>query len=360
MRSPITPSSASPFQYSPSPATSSPKTPSPTARSAPRPILRQNSSPNSANPYLSRSAPATHSPPRTFWTSHEETLETWKREQDLRQRRADFERQREEAQRATEERQQREKRAAEQAEKEKQSLDDEIAAARRADDERQRRKLAARAAAEQAAAEQRRAFATSERRREEDRARREAERVRREDAQRQRTRDAWENYEQRWRNANTQEVGLSFASIPWPMESQPHSPLDITSNAIKDFVLSPIHSANKSHKQRLREQLLRYHPDRFEGRWLSRVRESDRAEVKDAINTVARYLNDALSQCSACTSPSFSFLESLAHSIVVLELSLPPHCMQTSLHVPEAIAQVHDREFLSSYFRASSRHLAVF
>lgn len=347
MRSPITPSSsASPFHYSPSPASSSPDTPSPTVRSAPRPILRQNSSsPTSGSPYLSRSAPASHSPPRTFWTSHEETLETWKREQDLRQRRADFERQRQEAQRVTEQRQQRERRASEQAEREKHALDDEIAATRRADEERQRRKLAARAAAEQAAAEQRRAFAESERRREEERGRREVERLRREEAQRQRTRDAWEHYEQRWRNANTQEVGLSFASIPWPMESQPYSPSDITSNAIKDFILSPLHSANKSHKQRLREQLLRYHPDRFEGRWLSRVRESDRAEVKDAINNVARHLNEALSQCSACTSPSFSFLESLVHSNVVLELCSHSHCY---LHVTKAIVQVHDRQFLSS------------
>jgi len=83
------------------------------------------------------------------------------------------------------------------------------------------------------------------------------------------------------------------------MESQPHSPSDITSNAIKDFLFSPLHSVNKSHKQRLREQLLRYHPDRFEGRWLSRVRESDRAAVKDATNTVARHLSEALSQCVA-------------------------------------------------------------
>ena len=225
-------------------------------------------------------------------------METWKREQDLRQRQADFERQREQMRRASEE-QQREKRAAEQAEKEKQTLDDAIAAARRADEEKQRRKIAARISAEREAAEQRRAAAESEWRREEERARREAERLRREEAQRQKTRDAWENYERRWRNVNTQEVDLSFASIPWPMESQPHSQFDITSYAIKDFILSPLHSMNKSHKQRLREQLLRFHPDRFEGRWLSRVRESDRAEVKDAINSVARYLNEALSQSSA-------------------------------------------------------------
>jgi len=293
MRTPITPSSASPFQFSPSPAsTLPPKTPSSTARSSPRPILRQNSSPPSGtDPYLSRSAPAAHSPPRTFWTTHEEILESWKREQELRQRQAEIERQRDQARRAIEE-QQREKRAAEQAEKDR--LDDAIAAARRADEEKHRRKHAARAAAEQVAAEQRRAAVESERRREEERARREADRLRREEAQRQRTRDAWEIYEQRWRNANTQEVDLSFASIPWPMESQPHSPSDITNNDIKEFILSPLHSANKSHKQRLREQLLRFHPDRFEGRWLSRVRESDRAEVRDAINTVARYLNEAL------------------------------------------------------------------
>jgi len=39
-----------------------------------------------ADPDMSRPAPAAQSPPRTFWTSHGETLESWKREQELSNR----------------------------------------------------------------------------------------------------------------------------------------------------------------------------------------------------------------------------------------------------------------------------------
>lgn len=229
---------------------------------------------------------------------HEDTFDTRKREHDLRQQQAEFERQRDMAKRAAEQQRERERRAAEQAEAEKHAIDAASAAARLADEERQRRKLAAKAAVEQAAAEHRRVLAEAERRREEERRQREAERLRREGAHHQRIRGAWERYEERWRNANAQQNdNLTFASIPWPMELQPRSAADISSEAIKSFVLSPLHSASKLPKQRLREQLLRFHPDRFEGRWLGRVRESDREEVRKAINDVARYLNEALSQC---------------------------------------------------------------
>lgn len=248
-----------------------------------------------SSPYLSRSAPAAHSPPRGFWnTAYEETLETRQREDSLRQRQADFERQRDLARRTLEQ-VQREKAAA-QAAREKAAIDAQLAAARQADEERQRRKQAARVAAEQAAAEHRRALAEIERQKGEERRQREADRLRREQSQRKRTWDAWERYDERWASLGEKGTDLTFADIPWPTSIQPRSPSDISSFAIKNFVLSPLHSTDKSTRQRLREQLLRYHPDRFEGRWLTRVRESDRDAVKLATNNVARYLNEALSQ----------------------------------------------------------------
>lgn len=146
-----------------------------------------------------------------------------------RQQLAHFEHQWDLVQGALEQRQQHEKRDAEEADAERIALDAAIAAARRHDEERQRRKLAARAAAEQVANEQRRAIEEGYRRRE----------VRRDEALRQQTRDAWEHYEMRWRAFNAQDNNLSFASIPWPMESQPRSLTDISVDAIKRFVLSP-------------------------------------------------------------------------------------------------------------------------
>ncbi|KAF9516383.1 hypothetical protein BS47DRAFT_1292502, partial [Hydnum rufescens UP504] len=109
--------------------------------------------------------------------------------------------------------------------------------------------------------------------------------------------EAWNEYERRWEaigNGDLNESNLTFASIPWPMNPQPASVQDLNAERIKSFILSPAHSQNKSHKHLLREQLLRFHPDRFETRLLERVRESDRAAVKEGANMVARYLNDAL------------------------------------------------------------------
>ena len=43
-----------------------------------------------------------------------------------------------------------------------------------------------------------------------------------------------------------------------------------------------------------RDQLLRFHPDRFEGRILLRCSEGERIAVKEGADKVTRYLNDAL------------------------------------------------------------------
>jgi len=115
--------------------------------------------------------------------------------------------------------------------------------------------------------------------------------------------EAWEVYERRWHSAVVEDAGnaafLTFESIPWPMNPQPMSVHELDGALVKSFILSPAHSLGKPAKQKLREQLLRFHPDRFEGRWLSRVRESDRTAVKEGVNKVARYINEALAQHSS-------------------------------------------------------------
>ncbi len=115
--------------------------------------------------------------------------------------------------------------------------------------------------------------------------------------------EAWEVYERRWHSAVAEDAGnaalLTFESIPWPMNPQPTSVHELDGALVKSFILSPAHSLGKPAKQRLREQLLRFHPDRFLGRWLSRVGENDRAAVKEGVNKVARYINEALAQHSS-------------------------------------------------------------
>lgn len=96
--------------------------------------------------------------------------------------------------------------------------------------------------------------------------------------------------------------------VPWPMfvqdlavpASSSHFDLDaITAEAITTFLLPasrfaqafPDLAIKKERREKLRETLLRFHPDKFEGRILSRVEEKDRAKTKEAVAKVAILLN---------------------------------------------------------------------
>ena len=52
-----------------------------------------------------------------------------------------------------------------------------------------------------------------------------------------------------------------------------------------------------SHRDRLKEQLLRWHPDRFESKWLSKVQDPDEKEtVRRAAGQVVRGLNELMAR----------------------------------------------------------------
>lgn len=73
----------------------------------------------------------------------------------------------------------------------------------------------------------------------------------------------------------------------------------ITADAISTFLLPPElfppqtqdSAAKKERRERLREAMLRFHPDKFEGRILRRVEEKDRARTKEAVAKVVVALN---------------------------------------------------------------------
>jgi len=111
-------------------------------------------------------------------------------------------------------------------------------------------------------------------------------------------RRAWDDYERRWKSlsADSDVRKLSFSSIPWPVVRPPRSPSELDLASVKAFLFSRSHSLEKSAKQRVRDAMLRFHPDRFEGRWMSKVRDSERAAVKEGIGRVARVLNDAMAE----------------------------------------------------------------
>ncbi|KAI0753517.1 hypothetical protein C8Q80DRAFT_517429 [Daedaleopsis nitida] len=125
--------------------------------------------------------------------------------------------------------------------------------------------------------------------------------------------EARELYEARWRTllappsgggASTEEELLRFEDIPWPVmaiaPSSSHGERStvllgsLTAEAISEFLLPPERGVSdadvpqKDRKEKLRETMLRFHPDKFEGRIMKRVRDADRELVKEAVGIVAR------------------------------------------------------------------------
>lgn len=138
-------------------------------------------------------------------------------------------------------------------------------------------------------------------------------------------RDAWESYENRWSKLCAPHPGgnsttstpprLGFSDIPWPVLNQPRRASDIgtqlTEGNIASFILSSFHSSAtpqgsvssspnsnndaRARKLRLREALLRWHPDKM-ARIIAQTAEDQRAAVKEGAETVARHLNALLAR----------------------------------------------------------------
>ncbi|KAI0821009.1 hypothetical protein BC629DRAFT_1278048 [Irpex lacteus] len=117
-------------------------------------------------------------------------------------------------------------------------------------------------------------------------------RQRRNEKERLRWDDARAHYETRWKE-------LLGGKKPATLEVE-----DITMEAVSAFLLPggrlPDSAARdeeaikKERRDKLRETMLRFHPDKFEGRIMSRVREADKEVVREAVGRVARVINDLL------------------------------------------------------------------
>ncbi|TDL21579.1 hypothetical protein BD410DRAFT_724190 [Rickenella mellea] len=106
---------------------------------------------------------------------------------------------------------------------------------------------------------------------------------------------SWAGYETWWSTVG-QRGALHFHTISWPIFTSAKTPEDLTTASIALFVLSPHHSNGKSAKDRIKEQLLRWHPDRFEGKWLPLVPDEEKSIVREGMGQVVRALNELLNR----------------------------------------------------------------
>ncbi|KAG6828528.1 hypothetical protein H0H92_007656 [Tricholoma furcatifolium] len=139
---------------------------------------------------------------------------------------------------------------------------------------------------------------------------------------------AREEYELRWTSllltarSESDESNLPelrFHDIPWPIliaYRQKRGSTDpvrisaehLTTDAILEFLIPPSSRSmadptkaevnKKERKEKLRETFLRFHPDKFEGRFMKLVRESERESVREAIGQVVRSLNTLMNDAT--------------------------------------------------------------
>ncbi|KAF8554941.1 hypothetical protein OG21DRAFT_1476714 [Imleria badia] len=142
---------------------------------------------------------------------------------------------------------------------------------------------------------------------------REQEERRARERQRQRGQEYRQRYEQRWKallDPRTRDHGpLTLRDIPWPFfstnrkgsDSTPLNVEDITPEAITTFLLPDVDGTttpddvSRRNRDKLKETLLRFHPDKFDGRFMHRVPASDIESVREAVGQVARVLNVLMS-----------------------------------------------------------------
>jgi hypothetical protein len=103
-------------------------------------------------------------------------------------------------------------------------------------------------------------------------------------------RDAYERHWIRLLGSKSNFADLGFGDIPWPVQGDSQ----ITAEAISSFLFLPGDEGHdeagrgRTRKEELRGTILRFHPDKFEGRVIPRVKDEERAAVREGANAVTR------------------------------------------------------------------------
>jgi len=92
---------------------------------------------------------------------------------------------------------------------------------------------------------------------------------------------------------------LQWTDFPWPVLSFSNGTKkeDLTLEGVADYVFAPLrlHHDRAMSKERLKEIIRRWHPDRFEVKYLARVADlHEKESVREGAGMVVRFLNDLL------------------------------------------------------------------
>lgn len=107
-------------------------------------------------------------------------------------------------------------------------------------------------------------------------------------------------YDEKWNElrTKTQFPPLCFSILPWPVLGTATSPSDITPERVQAFVFHPLRAdaETKSRRERVRAEILKYHPDKFNGKVVGAVIDAEKELVKEGAGVVARILTQILEE----------------------------------------------------------------
>lgn len=109
-----------------------------------------------------------------------------------------------------------------------------------------------------------------------------------------------EEYELKWNVLKTDQhiPVIYFYEVPWPLITQVQSFDDFTAPAISYFVQHPLRTGfeGKTPRERVKAEIRRWHPDKFNTKVLPRMFPDHAEFAKDAAGRVVRILTQMLSQ----------------------------------------------------------------
>lgn len=111
-----------------------------------------------------------------------------------------------------------------------------------------------------------------------------------------RRQEAREYYDTRWQECTTvSNQQLRFGDIPWPVFAVVSTTATITEERISEFILHEVEKGNsKVRRERIREALLRWHPDKFEGKLGTKLVVKEKDIILEGVGIVARCLNNLM------------------------------------------------------------------
>ena len=104
--------------------------------------------------------------------------------------------------------------------------------------------------------------------------------------------ERFELYELKWKILKSESPLVAFEQIPWPVLIDVKGPEDVTTALVKEFVMHPDRPgcAGKNQKERVRMDLLLWHPDKCQSRLVEKVPADFQDMTSETVKKIVRIL----------------------------------------------------------------------